>query len=691
MLRGSFFTGFILAAFLFGAACTENPWLTPAPATPAPPLPALEAPLAAAGLNPGAGGRDSSGSFIPAMSGEKITFTAGAGGQLKVVIPVALPKGMTLSSFRDAESGVILANNNLVIPVTDRTGRVAITLLAAVRPLEGTGEGAEGVIDRLELETIPLEADLSFSDPKLGIVSFQLKAELKSVPGGAGLRVGLTKSPDAAVSDAFSLAAARVGNRLEDIAFTAQVTKTRLVDGKDIEPGMVTVSSGRAWADGVGIQNIAIAALADGGVAALLPAQFVTYTPDGKAIFTAQSQSGMSTFGLVALGRAAPTPVPGPAYYTLTVINDTPDYGTVRVEPASTGNKYPQGAPVVLRAAAAGPGYKFDRWEGDVAGTSDELRVVVDSDKTIAAVFTLQGFEINTGSEPASGGTVEISPYLSSYDYGTRVIVMAIASPGFEFRYWSGDVQSTNNPVPLLVNRPKSLTANFSLVGNSFTTSVNPPGAGTVGPPGGNMETNFRLILTATPSPGYTFSFWSGDASGKDNPIAITLDRNKRIVANFTKNQYGLAIQALPSSGGSVRPPGGVYYHEEPVRLTATANPDYIFSHWSGDVSGSQNPRTVTITKDTKVIANFAPRRYRLNVTINPPMGGFINPIPESDYAAGAVVLLSANPSTNHMFVSWSGDIASNEPFITVEMNRDLNLTANFRYVPPLPPRLPPP
>ena len=42
--------------------------------------------------------------------------------------------------------------------------------------------------------------------------------------------------------------------------------------------------------------------------------------------------------------------------------------------------------------------------------------------------------------------------------------------------------------------------------------------------------------MTATPDLGYLFSAWTGDASGSDNPLTITMDGNKTIGTTFTKD-----------------------------------------------------------------------------------------------------------------------------------------------------------
>lgn len=51
---------------------------------------------------------------------------------------------------------------------------------------------------------------------------------------------------------------------------------------------------------------------------------------------------------------------------------------------------------------------------------------------------------------------------------------------------------------------------------------------------GGTYLINSIAALNATPSPGYLFSEWTGDASGADNPLSVVVIVDKTITANFT-------------------------------------------------------------------------------------------------------------------------------------------------------------
>jgi len=115
--------------------------------------------------------------------------------------------------------------------------------------------------------------------------------------------------------------------------------------------------------------------------------------------------------------------------------------------------------------------------------------------------------------------------------------------------------------------------------------------------------------LTALAATSYTFSSWSEGASGSTNPVTITMNGNKNVTANFTQSnqQYTLTINISPSGVGSVtkNPNKETYTQGETVQLTAIANPDYIFSNWSEDASGSTNPVTITMNDNKTVTANF--------------------------------------------------------------------------------------
>jgi hypothetical protein len=110
--------------------------------------------------------------------------------------------------------------------------------------------------------------------------------------------------------------------------------------------------------------------------------------------------------------------------------------------------------------------------------------------------------------------------------------------------------------------------------------------------------------LTATADVGYKFSHWEDDLTGDLNPATILMTENKSVTAIFVLNEYFLTIN-IEGSGSVHINCSGPYYYGSVVQLTAEADPNWIFSKWSGDITGNVNPITFTITKNMSITAYF--------------------------------------------------------------------------------------
>ncbi|MCD6448621.1 MAG: right-handed parallel beta-helix repeat-containing protein, partial [Thermoplasmata archaeon] len=88
----------------------------------------------------------------------------------------------------------------------------------------------------------------------------------------------------------------------------------------------------------------------------------------------------------------------------------------------------------------------------------------------------------------------------------------------------------------------------------TLVVSINPEGAGSVSmnPAGGVYEEGTVVTLTATANEGYVFAYWSGDASGTNPTIQITMNSNKNVIANFQLPNTPPEIEILSPSNGSV-------------------------------------------------------------------------------------------------------------------------------------------
>ena len=155
----------------------------------------------------------------------------------------------------------------------------------------------------------------------------------------------------------------------------------------------------------------------------------------------------------------------------------------------------------------------------------------------------------------------------------------------------------------------------------------------------------------------------------------------------YASGCIGLTTSANPGGGGSVNadpPPDcatNKYSAGTVVQLSAAANPDYVFTGWSGSLTGTTNPASVTMSAEKNIIANFTPC-YSLNTVVNPPNGGglTISPAPNcaGKYRSGTLVRLTAVPAAGYVFNNWSGDASGTKTSLSLTMNANKAITANF-------------
>ena len=216
-----------------------------------------------------------------------------------------------------------------------------------------------------------------------------------------------------------------------------------------------------------------------------------------------------------------------------------------------------------------------------------------------------------------------------------------------------------------------------------LTVSVSPIDSGEVSssPLYLDYQEGSEVRLQAIAAADHEFIHWSGDISGDSPTLTITIDSDKDITANFRRIiRYSLTTSVSPFGGGEVNPSIGTYDAGSSVVLTATPAGDYEFVYWSGDVSDKSPVITVSMESDKDITANFRVIRYALTVTANPPEGGRVSP-GSGIYEIGSSVTMTAEPAEDYEFSYWSGDTGGTNPEVTVNIDSDKEVTANFTRV----------
>jgi uncharacterized protein (DUF486 family) len=218
-------------------------------------------------------------------------------------------------------------------------------------------------------------------------------------------------------------------------------------------------------------------------------------------------------------------------------------------------------------------------------------------------VYEWQAFTLTMTIE--GGGTVIKDPDRSTFGYLEQVSLTATADVGWTFTGWSGDVESTDNPLIITMEASTSITANFIQI--EYTLSITPNGSGTVviEPLQATYHYNDVVTLTPAPDPGWSFDSWGGDATGTEDPLNYTILGDTNITVTFTQDEYFLTVTPIGSGTVSVEPIQATYHYGDEVTLFATPEVSWVFHGWDGDATGTENPLTIMILGHTNITATF--------------------------------------------------------------------------------------
>lgn len=306
----------------------------------------------------------------------------------------------------------------------------------------------------------------------------------------------------------------------------------------------------------------------------------------------------------------------------------------------------------------------------------------MNSPKVITANFAINEYALMV---EALHGTVEKSPDQEIYNHDKETMLTAVAEEGYHFIGWTGSTTSTLNPLMVVMNSTMTLTANFMLNEYPLVVSVQ-NGSVAQSPERITYGHGSEVTLTATPDEGYHFTGWSGSMSGVDNPLMMTMDTTKSLIANFQINRYEMVI--LVENGKVDRhPKQALYDHVTTVTLTATPDDGYRFVGWSGSTSSTLTPLSITMDSTQTLTAHFALKEYALVIVAD--NGSVVKSPSQLLYEHGTTVTLTATPNEGYLFTKWVGDVPAGEEKanpLSLLMDGGRRLTATFsrvRIVPP--------
>jgi hypothetical protein len=341
---------------------------------------------------------------------------------------------------------------------------------------------------------------------------------------------------------------------------------------------------------------------------------------------------------------------------------------------------------LVELTAEAVSGYKFVRWEGDLMGASANITVVMNRSRNLRAVFdpipTTRLTITECKGEWASFGWVMRSEPGQQYELGTLTRLRAVASDGCRFLGWTGDVDSTNAVLDLVMDRDKEVKALF---GTKITVSQVGNGTLHIEPVLECYPYGSTVHVVPVPDQGYYLGLWGGDVVGRERgPIDVVItNATPLLTARFMAlpaNKF--TVIATGDSGGVVRlsPSGASYGPGEKVTLTAQPLAGYEFAGWSGDASGMENPFNLVVSTNLVVQAHFGKVAGMVVQVAVTSLHGTVRRNPNlAVYEQGMEVDFIAEPDAGYGFAGWSGAWTGIDTQVKQMLNSDVAVTALFK------------
>ena len=350
-----------------------------------------------------------------------------------------------------------------------------------------------------------------------------------------------------------------------------------------------------------------------------------------------------------------------PTHVVITAQVSPPSAGTI-----SGGGLVTSGTEVTLSASPV-PGYRFDRWFGNVRNSATASTTIVPTtDVTVTAGFVRQWelvVDAQLGGSAGGGGT---------YDAGTTVSITATPNDGYRFAGWTGagvaDASEATTSVTL--DESRTVSATFVRVWNLGVSAS----AGGTAEGGGVFDDGFVVPIQAMAEEGYRFAGWVGEGVTDADALVTTalVNADAALTASFVK-VWHLVIDV--DQGGTVEG-AGVVDDGQTTAIVAMAEEGYRFAGWTGEgIEDLTAPQAmVTVTSDTTVTANFV-KVWNLSITVGE--GGTVQGAGLVDAGQTTIVAMA---DEGYRFAGWTGegieDLGALQTMITV--NSDTTVMASF-------------
>ena len=356
--------------------------------------------------------------------------------------------------------------------------------------------------------------------------------------------------------------------------------------------------------------------------------------------------------------------------YTLTLGSAGTGAGTV-----SGGGTYGFGSAAAV-VATANAGSTFSGWSGPDAAECAGGSVMMVSDKSCIATFTLDTYTLAIATAGSGSGTVSGA---GTYNSGDSAAVAATAAAGSTFAGWSGADAAECAAGSVVMNADKSCTATFTLNTYTLTITTSGSGSGTLSG-GGSYDYGATATVSATAHTDSTFSGWSGPDAAECAAGSVVMNADKSCTATFTLITYTLTIDTVGTGTGTVSGDGS-YDYGTTATVSAIAAAGSSFDGWTGPDAVDCAAGSVVMNADKSCTATFTLHTYALTIDTAGTGSGTVSGAGSYNYGSTATV--TATAAAGSSFDGWTGPDGADCASGTVTMNADKSCTATFTLVTP--------
>ena len=216
-------------------------------------------------------------------------------------------------------------------------------------------------------------------------------------------------------------------------------------------------------------------------------------------------------------------------------------------------------------------------------------------------------------------------------------------------------------------------------VNYTVSTAASPVGSGTItlNPNQASYPAGTSVQVTANPGIGYAFANFSGNLTGTTDPATLVVNGNESVTANFTPTPCTLTINIVGSGTGTPAS-GSSYTCGTQVQVTATPDSGYSFGQFSGALTGSTNPQTLTLNTNSTVTATFV-QGTSCTLSTSVTGSGSITVSPSGTvFTCGTQLTITAVPATYFSLTGFGGALSGTTNPQTLTLNANSTVSADF-------------